>query len=376
MPLSSFFATQTPTPFAVPIADGSGSLNAWVTSGSGGIVAADDVTYSNGSSGLAATNVQDAIDELALSAGSGSVDIQAALDSISNVHGSILFRGASAWQALAPGVAGEFLMTNGSGADPTWGTSIVYDTDAQNYFDEIAAAGGSIGLTAKSAINNFVIGCKADSIWSLMLDIGPLCGNGLAAALVKLKKLSSGWSYTNHNFVSGDYSQSTGLTGGATKYLSSGVTASSLTAGSTGLGIYDRSNVSSVNNQFGVTAGSDTFTFYAPYPDNFLYSDMYNSATELASGSAISGATGFLFAVRSAGPLHKIYRNGSSVASTSTVGGALPGADISFFGVNSSPTFLGHSLAFLCITAGMDATQEGLFYTRIQALQTALGRQV
>lgn len=33
---SPLFATQTPTPNAVPISDGSGTLNAWVTDGSGG----------------------------------------------------------------------------------------------------------------------------------------------------------------------------------------------------------------------------------------------------------------------------------------------------------------------------------------------------
>lgn len=34
---SPLFATATPTPNAVPISDGSGTLNAWVSDGSGGI---------------------------------------------------------------------------------------------------------------------------------------------------------------------------------------------------------------------------------------------------------------------------------------------------------------------------------------------------
>jgi hypothetical protein len=49
-----------------------------------------------------------------------STDVQAILDQITTTHGSILYRDAAAWAALAPGVAGQFLKTNGAGADPEW----------------------------------------------------------------------------------------------------------------------------------------------------------------------------------------------------------------------------------------------------------------
>lgn len=35
-------------------------------------------------------------------------------------RGSVLYRGASAWLTLTPGATGEFLKTNGAGADPQW----------------------------------------------------------------------------------------------------------------------------------------------------------------------------------------------------------------------------------------------------------------
>lgn len=49
-----------------------------------------------------------------------SAQVQAILNQISTVHGSVLFRGAADWQALGPGTAGQFLKTNGAGADPVW----------------------------------------------------------------------------------------------------------------------------------------------------------------------------------------------------------------------------------------------------------------
>jgi len=49
-----------------------------------------------------------------------AAEVQAILDQITNVHGSVLFRGAAGWEALAPGTNGYFLKTNGAGADPEW----------------------------------------------------------------------------------------------------------------------------------------------------------------------------------------------------------------------------------------------------------------
>lgn len=49
-----------------------------------------------------------------------SAKVQEILDEITNVQGSILYRSGAAWAQLAPGAAGQFLKTNGAGADPTW----------------------------------------------------------------------------------------------------------------------------------------------------------------------------------------------------------------------------------------------------------------
>jgi hypothetical protein len=49
--------------------------------------------------------------------------VSAVLDAVfSSARGSILFRGASAWQALAPGTSGQLLQTGGSSGNPSWTT--------------------------------------------------------------------------------------------------------------------------------------------------------------------------------------------------------------------------------------------------------------
>lgn len=49
-----------------------------------------------------------------------AADVQAILDQISTVQGSILFRGAAGWDELVPGTSGDFLKTLGAGANPEW----------------------------------------------------------------------------------------------------------------------------------------------------------------------------------------------------------------------------------------------------------------
>ena len=42
------------------------------------------------------------------------------LDVLSTTQGAIIYRNASGWVVLTPGTAGQFLKTNGAGANPAW----------------------------------------------------------------------------------------------------------------------------------------------------------------------------------------------------------------------------------------------------------------
>lgn len=261
-----------------------------------------------------------------------------------------------------------------------------FDQDAQDYFDRIVAAGSTIDATAQSAITAFVSGCKSDSIWSLLLDVGPVCGSDFAAALIKLKKLSSGWSYSNVGgaFVNGDYTQATGLTGnGTNKMLGSGVFPDiDLSIGDTGIGVYCRGTANGSIDLHGCAntpSSGQTLTLYTTYSDNKIYSDHNSEATQIG-GSAITGqAIGFVFGTRTTAPTTSLYRNGSQIANSGTVGGSLPDQELYFMARNrpgASEFRANHPYSFFCITSGMDSTQAAALNTRVQALQTALGRNV
>jgi hypothetical protein len=95
-----------------------------------------------------------------------------------------------------------------------------FDTDAQAYITAVETAdGAALEEGVKTAINNFVVDCKADGIWSAIKASCILAGaRTLNGALVPL----AGTAPTNFNFVSGDYNRKTGLVGdGISKYLNS-----------------------------------------------------------------------------------------------------------------------------------------------------------
>jgi hypothetical protein len=94
------------------------------------------------------------------------------------------------------------------------------DTDAAAYIAAVESADGqALEERTKIAIDNFVLGCKADGIWTALKASCILAGaRTLAGALVPLV----GTAPTNVGpFVTGDYNRKTGLTGSSTKNINS-----------------------------------------------------------------------------------------------------------------------------------------------------------
>ena len=99
-----------------------------------------------------------------------------------------------------------------------------YDEDAGNYIQAVEGASGdnqALEPATRKAINNFVIGCKQDGIWTAIKASCILSGaRTLAGALQPL--VGTAPTNVGGNFVSGDYNRKTGLVGdGSTKYLNS-----------------------------------------------------------------------------------------------------------------------------------------------------------
>jgi hypothetical protein len=98
------------------------------------------------------------------------------------------------------------------------GTGVALDPDAQSYITAVETVDGqALEAGVRAAINDFVVGCKADGIWTAIKASCILAGaRTRLGAMVPLV----GAAPTSFNFVDADYNRKTGLVGdGSTKYL-------------------------------------------------------------------------------------------------------------------------------------------------------------
>jgi hypothetical protein len=153
------------------------------------------------------------------------------------------------------------------------------------------ADGQSLEEKTKIAIDNFVIGCKADGIWPAIKASCILAGaRTLAGALIPL----AGTAPTNFNFVSGDYNRKTGLKGdGSTKYLASNVLRSQNPSASNHLSVH-------VTQAVTHGSGAQDYAYYIGSSDSqSIVSSSFLSYIGMSANSGWQntgalGATGFL----------------------------------------------------------------------------------
>lgn len=119
-----------------------------------------------------------------------AAEVQAILDQITNVQGSILFRSATGWEDLAPGTAGWFLKTNGAGADPAWAASGGGGGGAPWWFSPPLAA----SLTATSGDGTLPT-MSDDTDVGLLLNPGAqVSGNKARCALLAITGPTVDWT--------------------------------------------------------------------------------------------------------------------------------------------------------------------------------------
>jgi len=164
------------------------------------------------------------------------------------------------------------------------------DPDAAAYITAVEAADGlPLEEKVKIAIDNFVLGCKADGIWSAIKASCILAGaRTLAGALVPLV----GTAPTNVGglFVSGDYNRKTGMVGnGSTKYLNSNRAVNADLQNNKHLSIYTSTAINGTLLGSGQAASSFS---------SLETSGIYLASAASPRGSVPVGALGFIGASR------------------------------------------------------------------------------
>ena len=249
-----------------------------------------------------------------------------------------------------------------------------FDSDASTYIDAVETTDGQVLETGvRIAINEFVLGCKQDGIWTAIKASCILSGaRTLAGALVPL----AGTAPTNVGpFVSGDYNRKTGLVGnGSTKYLDSNRNNNADPQNSKHVSVWV-STAGNSNTSY-VGAGVTNTGTTAHFRNNDGFFIVHNSA--YVAGGAVIGqgpATGLIAASRtSSSNVFTVFtstiRSYSQSSETPFNGNILVftrGTTASL----SSPT--NARLSFYSIGESLDLA---LLDTRVSNLMTAIGAAI
>jgi hypothetical protein len=251
----------------------------------------------------------------------------------------------------------------------------LYDSTASAYIAAVEAADGqALEASIRTAYNNFIVGCKADGIWTAIKASCILAGaRTLNGALVPLV----GTAPTNFNFVTADYNRKTGLVGnGSTKYLNSNRNNNADPQNNQHLSVRVASPQSSGLAGLYIGAGpisptaGDNFSNFGrsgANPANIFLRSRNFAAQAVASGNA----TGFMGMSRSNSANYGSRISG--VSTTLTQSSDTPSSgNIQLFKF-SGPNYSDARLSFYSIGESLDLAK---LDTRVSALMTAINEAI
>jgi len=167
------------------------------------------------------------------------------------------------------------------------------DPDAAVYIAAVEAADTqALEPAVRAAINDFVVGCKADGIWAAIKASCILAGaRTLTGALVPLV----GAAPTNVGglFVSGDYDRKTGLVGnGSTKYLDSNRAGNTDPQNNAHQAIFASSAGTATRRYIGNNTAGSVGASHIARAAQLVFRNQSSGAGSLTAGSEVTGFMG------------------------------------------------------------------------------------
>jgi hypothetical protein len=253
---------------------------------------------------------------------------------------------------------------------PGYGGAAVSDPDAQTYLQAVEVADNqALEQGVQQAVNQFVIGCKADGIWTAIKASCILAGaRTLTGALVPL----TGTAPTPVAFVSGDYNRKTGLVGGeSTKYLNSNRANNADPQNSNHNAVWLSTYTS--GDQYLLGSGATTgHNFLLARTDAAFFRSRFNTSTNESLPATGSQFSGGLFGMSRTSDItvNVTYKQNTGQVFTSRVITSSVPTDTSIEVFKTSSTYSNSRLAFYSIGESLNLA---LLDARVSALITAFG---
>ena len=252
-----------------------------------------------------------------------------------------------------------------------------FDPDAQAFITATAIT----DTTQKNAINDLVLGLKADSLWTKMLAVYPFVGGTATTCKFNLKnplntdaafRLSfvGGWTFSNNGI------QPNGTNTYANTFL---IPLTHWTLGNSSISVYSRTNNIETGNLWGTRSAVAATNLISVLRDGTSVSTCIHNAN----------SSSYIFPVPTTSAVNLISSRISYASQIQGINGTNASYAINEDTVSPNPiyfsainfagtpsTYSTRQLAFAHIGYGLTQAECTLLYNTIQTFQTTLGRQV
>ena len=241
-------------------------------------------------------------------------------------------------------------------------TSSTLDADAAVYLNAVAVADGQqLEPAVRKAINDFVVGCKRDNIWSAIkaccLLAGPRTLAGINVPLV-------GPTPTFNAFTASEYNRETGLVGNAsTMYIDSGRNNNADPQDNQHLAVFIKSLPAGESRNLIGTAGTVGRSVLASASGSVIGRSRNNTST-----SGVLFSAGFAGMSR-ATSTEFVLRHAQTSNTLSTTSGTPLNQNIGVFGAVNNTSHSGARMSFYSIGEHLNLA---LLDARVSALSTAI----
>ena len=257
-------------------------------------------------------------------------------------------------------------------------SGIPYDTDAQEFFDRVTAAGGSLSSTEELAVNTLVTTLKtgSPSLWTKMKAIYPMVGASPEACKQNLKSAS----FTGTFYGTWAFASEGATPNGTTGYMDTGLKPSiDFSANNSSFGVYQRDNNAKTGYVLGSQTGDNSTRILMQIKVDAGGTSQFNHSAG-ATNPTVSNSQGLFISSRTVSNEHKVFQNNSVLISAAILENN-PRSDkniyIGAYNFNGTASgFNNRQLAFVFIAEGLTDQNVTDFYTAVQDFQIDLSRQV
>jgi len=233
--------------------------------------------------------------------------------------------------------------------------------------------------TIQTATNTLVSDLKTANIFTKMKAIYPMVGGTATTCKFNLANAQDSNAAFRLVFTGGFTFSSTGaLPNGTNTYASTFlIPATSLSASSSHVSIYNRTAGSGTINDWGTSGGALAFAT-AISLSGTAYLDCYNSTTNRIATANADGK-GFYIGNRQSSTSLKLFKNAAQLGTTNanaSVGVASLISPLNLFAYNPATNFSNRECAFASIGDGLTDAESLAFYNAVQTFNTTLARQV